>query len=362
MRKDLSELFVRLLLVACLFLLTIAPLRAQEAPKGKVDVKEIVFGHIFDSYEWHITQWGDHPVAIPLPVILNSKMSGWHIFLSSKLHNNNKYEGFYIASVGDHKGMIVEKNASGEEIRPLDLSITKNAFSLMITSVLLVVLMLSVTRFYKKNTYKKAPGGFAGMIEVVIMTIHDDVVIKCVGKDYKRYAPYLLTVFFFVLINNLMGLIPVFPGGANVTGNIAITVVLALCTFVVVNVFGTKEYWKEILWPDVPIWMKLPIPMMPVLELVGIFTKPFALTIRLMANIMAGHAAVLGLTSLVFVTVSMGPAINTTMTVGSVLFCLFMNCIELLVAFIQAYVFTMLSAVFIGLSRVEHPHKEKTVE
>ncbi|MDD4636781.1 MAG: F0F1 ATP synthase subunit A, partial [Bacteroidales bacterium] len=263
---------------------------------------------------------------------------------------------------GEYKGKIVEKNSQGVEIRPLDISITKNTFSLLLSSFVLIVIMLSVTRFYKSNKHKKAPGGFIGMMEVVILTIYEDVVIKCVGKDYKRYAPYLLTVFFFVLFNNLMGLIPIFPGGANVTGNIAITLVLSICTFIAINVFGTKEYWKEILWPEVPVWMKLPIPMMPVLELVGIFTKPFALTIRLMANIMAGHAAVLGLTSLVFVTVSMGPTINTSMTIGSVLFCVFMNCIELLVAFIQAYVFTMLSAVFIGLSRVESHHKKKTIE
>lgn len=362
MISEVCKLFVRSLLVACLSLLSFSPVSAQDEVKKEVDVKEIVFGHIFDSYEWHITEWEGHPVAIPLPVIVKGDVNGWQIFLSSRLHSGHAYKGYSIASEGNYKGKIVEKNAQGEEIRPLDISITKNTFSLILSSVILIVLMLSVTRFYKKNTYKKAPGGFVGMIEVVVLTIYEDVVIQCVGKDYKRYAPYLLTVFFFILFNNLMGLIPLFPGGANVTGNIAITLVLSVCTFIAVNLFGSKEYWKEILWPEVPIWMKLPIPMMPVLELVGIFTKPFALTIRLMSNIMAGHAAVLGLTCLVFVTASMGPAINTSMTIGSVLFCIFMNGIELLVAFIQAYVFTMLSAVFIGLSRVESHHKEKTIE
>ena len=191
-----------------------------------------------------------------------------------------------------------------------------------------------------------------------VMMIHDDLIKSCVGKDYKRFAPYLLTVFFFIFINNIMGLIPIFPGGANVTGNIAITMVLALCTFVAVNLFGTREYWKEIFWPEVPVWLKCPVPMMPAIELVGIFTKPFALMIRLFANMMAGHAVILSLTCLVFVTVSMGPAVNGSMTVVSVLFCIFMNLLELLVAFIQAYVFTMLSAVFIGLARVEH-HKNR---
>ena len=166
----------------------------------------------------------------------------------------------------------------------------------------------------------------------------------------------MLTAFFFIFINNIMGLIPVFPGGGNVTGNIAVTLVMALCTFLAVNLFGTKEYWKEILWPEVPTWLKCPLPIMPAIELFGIFTKPFALMIRLFANIMAGHSIILALTSIVFVTASMGPVISGSMTFVSVLFSIFMNCVEVLVAFIQAYVFTMLSAVFIGMSRVEAHH------
>ena len=149
-------------------------------------------------------------------------------------------------------------------------------------------------------------------------------------------------------------MIPIFPGGANVTGNIAITMVLAVCTFLAVNLFGNREYWKEILWPEVPTWLKVPVPLMPVVELFGIFTKPFALMIRLFANIMAGHSVILALTSLIFITASMGPQVNTSMTVLSIFFSIFMNLLELLVAFIQAYVFTMLSAVFIGLAHVEH--------
>jgi len=155
-----------------------------------------------------------------------------------------------------------------------------------------------------------------------------------------------------------MGLIPIFPGGANITGNIAITMVLALCTFIMINVFGSKEYWKDIFWPNVPVWLKCPIPMMPVIELFGIFTKPFALMIRLFANIMAGHAAILSLVAIIFITVKSGALINGPMTVVSVLFGIFMDGLEVLVAFIQAYVFTMLSAVFIGLSR-EGGHEEK---
>ena len=156
-----------------------------------------------------------------------------------------------------------------------------------------------------------------------------------------------------------MGLIPIFPGGANVTGNIAITLVLALLTFFFTNAFATKEYWKDIFWPDVPVWLKAPIPMMPVIEFFGLFTKPFALMIRLFANIMAGHAAILSLLSIIFITVKIGPLLNGAMTFVSVAFGIFMTALELLVAFIQAYVFTMLSAVFIGLSRVKEEKKEE---
>ena len=189
--------------------------------------------------------------------------------------------------------------------------------------------------------------------------IVDDVIKPSVGKDYKRYTPLLLTIFFFILLSNIMGLIPIFPAGANVTGNIAITLTLALVTFFTVNVFGNREYWKEILWPDVPIFLKAPIPLLPFIEIVGIFTKPFALTVRLFANITAGHAIILSLTCVIFITAKMGPFIGTPMTVLSVFFMIFMNFLELLVAYIQAYVFTMLSAVFIGLSR---PEEEKKIE
>ena len=174
------------------------------------------------------------------------------------------------------------------------------------------------------------------MVEMLIVFVNDGVIKDNIGKGYRLYAPYLLTVFFFVLINNLMGLIPIFPGGANVTGNIAITLVLALSTFFIVNFSGTKHYWKEIVWPDTPVFLKVPIPIMPFVEIFGVFTKPFSLMIRLFANIMAGHTIILGLTCLIFVTVSLGSAINVSMTVVSVLFSVFMSFVELLVACIQA--------------------------
>lgn len=331
----------------------------------EIDVKSVVFGHIGDSYEWHITDIGKTVVRIPLPVIVYSSQSGWHAFLSSRIEENGgEYEGFYIAPAGSkYEGKVVEKNAIGEEIRPLDISITKITLALFINSALLLVVVLSVARWYRKRERGAyAPGGFIGFMEMFIMMVHDDVIKSCVGPNYKKFAPYLLTAFFFIFINNIMGLIPIFPGGANVTGNIAVTFVLALFTFVIVNIFGTKHYWKDIFWPDVPWWLKVPVPMMPFIEFFGIFTKPFALMIRLFANMLAGHMAMLVLTCLIFISASMGPAINGSLTVASVLFNIFMNALELLVAFIQAYVFTMLSAVFIGLAQEKGEKKERLKE
>lgn len=323
---------------------------------GDIDVKEIILEHISDSYGWHITSWKGKDIAIPLPVIVRGS-NGWDFFMSSRVAHGKSYEGYYIAAEGAYKGKLVEL-INGMENRPFDLSITKNVLAILINSVLMLVIILSVSRWHKKKKMQ-APGGFIGAVEMLVMTIQDDVIKKCVGKDYERYSPFLLTAFFFILINNAMGLIPVFPGGANTTGNIAITLVLALFTFVIANISGTKEYWKEILWPDVPMWLKVPIPLIPVIEIFGIFSKPFALVIRLFANIMAGHSIILGITCLIFITYSMGVAVNVGMTVISVILSFFMGLIELLVAFIQAYIFTMLSAVFIGLARVKHEHSIK---
>ena len=352
---------LRYIVTLCILLCgVIRPAAAENVSQGEdTDVKQIVFSHIGDSYSWHITSWGHTHLNIPLPVIVRNHAGDWFCFLSSRIDEGASYEGFRIATEGAYAGKIVEE-VNGTEIRPIDLSITKTVFALLLNSLILICIILGVARWYKKRKVENAaPGGFVGAMEMFIMMIHDDLIKSCVGKDYKRFAPYLLTVFFFIFLNNLMGLIPIFPGGANVTGNIAITLVLALCTFVITNIFGTREYWKDIFWPAVPVWLKCPVPMMPAIELVGIFTKPFALMIRLFANMMAGHAVILSLTCLVFVSVSMGAAANASMTVVSVLFCVFMNLLELLVAFIQAYVFTMLSAVFIGLARIEPHHKEE---
>ena len=319
-----------------------------------LNVKEIIFEHLGDSYSWHITKWGDKEIAIPLPVIVRSKQSGWHIFLSSHLEHGAEYQGFHITHEGKYAGKIVERSHTGGEIRPaIDISITKNAAALMINSIVLLLIILPLARWYKYGTMKPAKG-FMGAVEMLLVNIQEEIIKTCVGEDYKRFSPYLLTVFFFILVNNLMGLIPLFPGGANVTGNIAITMVLALCTFFAVNIFGNKAYWEDIFWPDVPTWLKSPVPIMPALEFIGIFIKPFALMIRLFANILAGHSIILGLFCLIFITVSMGKAINIGMSAISVIFACFMTFIELLVAYLQAYIFTLLSAVFIGMARAKH--------
>ncbi|MCD8194538.1 MAG: F0F1 ATP synthase subunit A [Tannerellaceae bacterium] len=323
---------------------------------GEINVKEIVFEHLADAYEWHMGAVGGQEITVYLPVIVVGRNSGLTVFSSSRLAHAASWNGFYISHEGAYAGKIVEKDPAGNEVRPvLDLSLTKNALALIINSLVLLLLILPLAGFYRKEPLKPSRG-IKGIVEVIIITVQDEVIKPCVGADYKKFSPYLLTAFFFILINNLMGLIPFFPGGANTTGNIAVTMVLALCTFFTVNIFGTKAYWKEILWPEVPVWLKVPVPLMPVIELFGIFTKPFALMIRLFANIMAGHAVILGLVCLIFVTVSMGPVVNGGLTVVSVLFTIFMNFVELLVAFIQAYVFTMLSAVFIGMAQVKHSH------
>ncbi|MBQ0151190.1 MAG: F0F1 ATP synthase subunit A [Bacteroidales bacterium] len=342
---------LKLILVMILALLPVT-LRAQE-----LDMNEYLFGHVGDSYGWHVTTIKGHPVCIHLPVIVHSKATGWHVFSSKHIEEGEEYEGFRLAGEDEkHSGKLVEVTSLGIE-KPLDISITKNVFGLFINSLIVLVVILLGARWYRKHDAREeAPGGFAGLVEMVVMMIEDDVIKPCVGHDYKRYSPYLLTAFFFIFINNLMGIIPFFPGGANITGNIAVTLCLALCTFLAVNLFGNRHYYKEIFWPDVPIFLKA-FPLMPLIEIVGMFTKPFSLMVRLFANILAGHMMILGVLSVIFITASMGAVLNGSLTFIAVLFGVFMDVLECLVAFIQAYVFTMLSSVFIGLSRQEPEHE-----
>lgn len=336
------------------------PASDSGSSEGEVDIAEMIFGHIGDSYGWHITEWNGRHVTIPLPCIVHSS-TGWHVFMSSKIEHGHEYEGLFLAEEGRYADKIVEIGPDGEMIRPFDISITKNVASLMFGSALLVILVLSCARWYRKqDAMEKAPGGFTGLMEMLVMMVHDDLIKDTIGPEHKKYAPYLLTAFFFIFLNNLLGIVPIFPGGANLTGNIAVTLVLAVCTFLAVNLFADEHYWKEIFWPDGPVFLKFPIPILQVIEISGVFTKPFSLMVRLFANIMAGHAMILGLISVIFVAAKIGPVLGGSMTVITMVFGVFMDCLELLVAFIQAYVFTMLSAVFIGLSRQGSQHEEET--
>ena len=319
-----------------------------------VDVAELVFGHIGDSYGWHITTWKGQHVTIPLPCIVHSS-TGWHVFMSSELEHGGIYDGLYLSE----ENKIMELMPDGSSSRPFDISITKNVASLIFSALLLIFIVLWTARWYRRHDAVKegAPKGFRGLMELLVMMVTDDLIRPSVGeKHYRKYAPYLLTVFFFIFLSNLLGIVPFFPGGANVTGNIAVTMVLALFTFFMVNLFANRHYWKEILWPEAPIFLKFPLPIMQLIEIFGMISKPFSLMVRLFANILAGHAMILGLVAVIFVTAKLGPVINGSMTLITMVFGVFMDCLELLVAFIQAYVFTMLSSVFIGMSRPEEEH------
>lgn len=399
-----------------------ARLSAADGEKGEqkenLDVKEIIFEHLGDGYGWEVPF--SHTMRIPLPVIVRSQDGHWFSFSSkwlTEIHNDTvggkveshavpvvktierdgKEYSFVLAKVSSHKDKVVEifpltaadqkvvdtelakyrseSNAEGfpvidgyvevdgkyyREYRPADFSITKNVLALFITVVLVIWMMLGLARYYKKNGMR-APRKGMGFLELIVGFIYYDTIKATLGDRTNKYAPYLLTAFFFILVMNLVGLIVIFPGGANLTGNIAVTMVMAVLTFVVTNINGSKHYWKEIFWPDVPIWLKCPLPIMQLIEVFGIFTKPAALCVRLFANMMGGHMIVITLTLLIFIFAALfGAAVAGGAAVISILFSLFMLALDVLVSFIQAYVFTLLSTLFIGMSTVkEEEHAVK---
>ena len=331
---------------------------------GSIDLQGILFGHIQDSYEWHITTINGHPVVLHLPVIVKSS-TGWHVFSSGEFSeeadaagNRPGPYGLYISGSEANANKICEK-VDGAEVRPFDISITKTVAVLFIDAILLLLCVLIPARWCKRHRPEDpAPKGFTGLMTMFIMYIYDEVIKASLGKEADKYAPYLLTCFFFIFIANIMGVVPFPPGGGNLTGNITCTFFLALCTFIITNVTGTKAYWKDIFWPEVPTWLKVPVPLMPFIEFFSIFTKPLALMIRLFANMMAGHAIALSLSCIIFIMFGINAVAGASMTVVSVLMSVFMMLLEVLVCFIQALVFTMLSAVFISLAHV-HGHAVK---
>ena len=313
---------------------------SNQTSTGVYDPVPNIMHHIADAHDWHLWGEGDNSFSIPLPVILYTS-EGIDVFMSSDFHHGHSTvsKENRIYSIDSHSHIT---EASGLDI--LDISITKNVASMLLSFIILFFVMLTVARGYNKKNI--APKGLQAFIEPLVLFVRDDIIKDNIGKKHAKFTPLLLTFFFFILINNLMGLL---PGAANVTGNIAVTFVLSAITFLVTTIFGNKNYWGHIFKPPgVPLAL---MPIMVPIEIIGIFTKPFALMIRLFANISAGHIIILSLISLIFIAQSaMGTAGAWGVAPVSALFVLFIYCIEVLVAFLQAYIFTLLSSVFIGLA------------
>ena len=352
------------LLFAFLVLIPAIPALAKEGPATATgnplehfQPGLFVMDHVADSHEWHLFSYGDKHYSIPLPVILYSRSSGWHVFWSSRFHHGHStHKNFRIETEGASKGKIAEVNEAGDVVGyPIDLSVTKTVAGIFASIALLLFVFLKMAR-QAVSSHGKAPRGIQNLLEPVILFIRDEVARPAIGEHhYERFMPFLLSLFFFILFNNLLGLVPVFPFGVNVTGNIAVTLVLALFTFLVTNLNGNRHYWKEIFNPDVPFWLKFPIPLMQIIELSGVFTKPFVLMVRLFANMMAGHLIVMVFISLIFIfTKIMGMVGGLVISPVSVLFSVFMIMLDILVSFIQAYVFTLLSAIYFGMAKAEN--------
>ncbi len=387
---------------------------SESSEEGKVDLKEIIFHHLGDGYGWEVPF--SHTHRIPLPVIVIAEDGTLHCFSSGRLTEIKDVEdangevhhevehSVYKADNGDmfmiaphssaNKNKVVQifpltveeesnikmtadsiskaerisvsevsipgyMNNHGvfyREYKPWDFSITKNVLAIFISAIVVYLMIMTINRWYKKNPLK-SPRKASAFLELILEFIYDGVIKSTLGEKAPKFAPYLLTAFFFILVMNILGLIVIFPGGANLTGNIAVTMVLAILTFIMTNVLGTKHYWKEIFWPEVPMFLKFPLPIMQMIEIFGIFTKPAALCVRLFANMMGGHMIVITLVSLIFIFAAFGAAVAGATTVVSLLFTIFMLTLDVLVSFIQAYVFTMLSTMFISMAQAGEHHE-----
>ncbi|MBC7449940.1 MAG: F0F1 ATP synthase subunit A [Cytophagales bacterium] len=321
--------------------------KLQEEETGEESVfnpGEMIMHHIADAHEWHFFSADDFHAVIPLPVIVYAKGKGLSVFSSSRFAHHATYNGYAI-----HHERIYAVDAAGNEdtsVAVYDVSITKNVASSLLGAALLIFVFLSVAKGYVKNK-GKAPTGIQSFFEPIVLYIKEEIAEKMIGPKYERFMPYLLTVFFFVWFNNLLGLI---PGGANLTGNIAVTLLLALITFIITTLNGNAYYWKHVLWtPGVPLPLRIII--LPI-EIIGLITKPFSLMIRLFANITAGHIIILSFIGLIFLFKSI---YISPLSVG---FGLFMNFLELFVALIQAFVFTLLTAMYFGSAVEEHAHDD----
>lgn len=327
----------------------------KEEEKSGFDANEVIFGHVLDGHEYHFFSYKgsdgkDHHATIPLPVILYSPQRGLDVFMSSNFHHGHEvYKGYRL-----EEGVIHAVDQNGvidPSVKVFDLSLTRNVVQMLLALTIFVLIMLAVAKKYRSGIGRnQAPTGMQNAIETVIVFMRDDVAKPNLGHNYLKYMPYLLTVFFFILINNIFGLI---PGSANVTGNIAFTLVLGVISFFVILFSSNKHFWGHIFNPPgVPGFVK---PILILVEFLGVFIKPFALIIRLFANMVAGHIIIICLISLIFIFGQLSPAVGWGASPVAVGFTVFIYMIEILVAFLQAYIFTTLTAVFIGLAR-EEPH------
>lgn len=351
---------------------------ASGHPKEEFKPGEMILDHIKDSHGWHIADIGGHSISIPLPVILLTIDNGLQIFSSASFNHGhaaytvdefthfalkdghvinyrNPDPNFDYTQIHDINSGIIREASLGDFFAGktgafIDLSITKNVFSILLAVAILLFMFLSIAKAYTTNK-GKAPKGLQSFMEPLIVFIRDEVAKPSIGHEYEKFMPYLLTLFFFIWVNNMMGLIPVFPFGANVTGNIAVTMTLALFTFALTHINAKGSYWKHIFAPDVPVWL---YPLMIPIEIIGVLVKPVVLTLRLFANITAGHIIALAFFSLIFIFGAMTPIAGYGVSVVSVAFTIFMNFMELLVAFLQAYVFTLLSAIYFGMAVEDH--------
>ena len=355
--------------LTAIFLAVFAIFTASASPEDtakksdKFDAGKLIIEHISDSHEWHVTGEGENTIALPLPVILYTD-KGLEFFCSCNFkHDEATYQGKNYSYKLNEKNQVEVVGANNEvdeaaTAKVIDFSITKNVASLFFSAALLLIIFLSVAGSYKKNA-GKAPSGLQGFFEPIIIFIRDDIAKQSIGPKYERFMPYLLTVFFFIWFGNLLGMIPLLPGGANLTGNIAVTAVLAVLTFIITTINANKNYWHHVIaMPGVP---KPVLLILTPIEIMGVFLRPFVLMIRLFANITAGHIIALSFFCLIFIFGEMNKGLGLGIGVFAVAFNVFMGLLELLVALIQAYVFTLLSAIYFGAALEEPHHHDESI-
>lgn len=373
-----DKAFRAIFLLLATFILTQGSALASDDSGAEFNAGDMIMHHVMDAHDIHFLSVGDHHLTIPLPIILWSNEDGLSIFSSSNFHHGhatyNRYaiDHGHIVRLSAYNPLALSEELNLTEAKALgyseeswqgffngrpsgfiDLSLTKTAAGVLLTVVLMFIIFISIAKAYKRSP-NEAPKGLQSLMEPIILFVRDEIAKPSIGHKYEVFLPFLLTIFFFIWIANVLGLIP-FIGGFNVTGNIAVTLVLALFTFILTTVKGNKNYWAHIFaTPGVPVWL---LPLMVPIEIMGMFTKPVVLCLRLFANITAGHIIILSFMSLIFIfAAKYGATAGFGVSIVSVAFGIFMNTMEILVAFLQAYVFTLLSALYLGSAVEEHHH------